>query len=221
MRRVHLALCFALIVAAAMVLAVRTSSAQTPIDFVQGISRGYFTYTLSGTGNSRTMNLRVTNVTEQVWELDIHDGTKLEPADGGVQNMVVTREIHITLHPHEEQRIKVDVDCLDISLDPPSPSNTRWRVRSSPALASFISCVTNSVDTVKRNDPNNAKRYEMMRSYMLQLGLWNARGASRQQMIDFWVHYQSMPRSEAQRTVDGLNPLLQALTTDCGSLTNT
>jgi len=51
-------------------------------------------------------------------------------------------------------------------------------------------------------------------------GLWKARGASRQDMIDFWVHYQGMSRAQAQQMVAALNPILQAITAQCGSLNN-
>jgi hypothetical protein len=198
----------------------RVSKAQTAstTDLIQGSSQRYLRYTLSGTGSSGSMNLRVTNETDRVWQLEVEVGTKLEPANGRVQNMVVTEAIHVTLHPHVWTALKMKVDCLDISKLPPSSSDAAWRVRPSPKLSSFIACVNNTLDDAKRSDPRNAQPYDLMRPTLLQLGLWSARGASKQQMIDFWEHYQAMSPRKAQQIVAALNPELQVMASQCGSL---
>lgn len=175
-------------------------------------------YQLSGTGDSQTMTLRVLNRTNRTWHLEVEEGTKLEPAEGSVQNMVVTHEIHITVHPHDEPEISVEVACLDISKAPPATSNASWTARQVPSLAGFLTCVNGIVDDLKTEDSQHASSYEQVRRSILQSSLWQARGASKEDWIHFYREYQGMTEDEARETVEAMAPALNEVTNKCPNL---
>ena len=164
------------------------------------------------------MTLRVLNRTNRTWHLEVKEGTKLEPAEGSVQNMVVAHEIHITVHPHDETEVSLEVACLDISKAPPALSNTSWSARQSPNLARFLTCVNGIVDDLKTEDSQHASSYEQARRSILQSSLWEARGASKQDWIHFYVEYQDMSEDEARETVEGMEPVLNEVTNKCPNL---
>src|ERR1700731_1261448 len=68
-------------------------------DLVAAISSGDVAYEMSGVDSTK-MNLIVRNKSEQIWEVKIEVGTKLEPDSSDVQRMVVTKEVHVHLEPH-------------------------------------------------------------------------------------------------------------------------
>lgn len=175
-------------------------------------------YQLSGTGDSQTMTLRVLNRTNRTWHVEVEEGTKLEPAEGSVQNMVVTHGIHVTVHPHDEPETSVEVACLDISKAAPAASNTSWSARQSPNLTRFLACVNGIVDDLKTEDSQHASSYEQARRSLLQSSLWQARGASKQDWIDFYVKYQGMTEDEARAKVEAMEPVLNEVTNNCPNL---
>jgi hypothetical protein len=175
-------------------------------------------YQLSGTGDSQTMKLQVTNRTNRTWLMHVEEGTKLEPSEAGVQSMVATREIHVTVHPHEEPQLDLEVACLDISKAPPASSNNSWSVNASLSLRKFIACVNGVVDDLKTQDSDHASQYEQARRYVLQASLWKARGASKQDWINFYTEYQRMSEDEARQEIEALEPALNEITNKCPSL---
>jgi len=158
------------------------------IGLVEAESRGYVGYEWAGRGDNATMGLTVTNKTEREWEVEIEVGTKLEAGNENVQSMVVTKEVHITLHPHDKQDIEVHAACLDISKDPPATTDASWSVQVVPRLADFIGCA-------ERLAPADDAT---LRPYFVQYSLWQARGATRQQWVDFFMHYSDPPKSQAE-----------------------
>jgi hypothetical protein len=171
-------------------------------------SAGYINYSWAGVGDSTTMALRITNKTEREWEIEIEIGTKVDPSDGNAQSMVVTKEIEVHLHPHDSQRVEVQVACLDISKPPPGPNDTDWRTQASSGLADFIACVRR---VLSRELPN------VRTDGILQIALWKARGATRDQWIDFFVHYQNMGADKAAKMADGAEEISNALLQECPS----
>lgn len=175
-------------------------------------------YRLAGTGDSQTMMLQVFNRTNRTWHVEVEEGTKLEPAEGSVQNMVVTHEIHITVHPHDDPEVSVEVACLDISKAPPATSNTSWTATQSPNLARFLTCVNGIVDDLKTEDSQHASGYEQARRAMLQSSLWKARGASKEDWMHFYMEYQGMSEDEAREAAETMEPALNEVTNKCPNL---
>jgi hypothetical protein len=206
-------------------------SVQTPlqpqaVEFVEAISRGDVSYHLSGIekATSSKMNLQVRNETERVWELKIEAGSKLEPGENNVQQMVVTKDVEVHLEPHEEQKLVLDVNCLDINLDTPSLSNTDWTVSTSSKLARFIRCANEGIDSLKQAEPDTASELEKARPARLQHAIWLARGASRDDWIHFLQKYDKESKDssdeEAGEAVDLYLPSLEKITKDCESLSS-
>jgi hypothetical protein len=164
------------------------------------------------------MMLQVLNRTNRTWHLEVEEGTKLEPAEGSVQNMVVTHEIHVTVHPHDEPEVSVEVACLDIGKAPPATGNTSWTARQSSNLARFLTCVNGIVDDLKTEDSQHASSYEQARRGILQSSLWKARGASKEDWIHFYMEYQDMSEDEAREAVETMEPALNEVTNKCSNL---
>jgi hypothetical protein len=176
-------------------------------DLVAAISSGDINYSLSGKGSSDVMVLRIRNNSRRSWSVEVEVGTKLEPAGGTAQSMVVTKGIHVTAHPHEEPEIELEVACLDISKPPPAETDRSWRVSNAPELARFITCVNGNIKE-QRID-------EDVRPRFLQGALWKARGASRDEWIHFFETYGGATPDEAREAADEIEPLLGSLLTGC------
>lgn len=206
-------------------------SVQTPLqpqaaEFVEAISRGDVSYHLSGMqkATSNKMNLQVRNEAERVWELKIEAGSKLEPSENNVQQMVVTKDVEVHLEPHEERKLVLDVNCLDINLDTPSLSNTDWTVSNSSKLARFIRCANDGIDSLIQAEPDKASQLEKARPASIQHAIWLARGASRDDWIHFLQKYvedfKDASDEQAGEAVDAYLPELEKITKDCESLTS-
>jgi hypothetical protein len=125
--------------------------------------------------------------------VEIEVGTKLEPGNESVQSMVVTREVKVEVHPHDVQRVEVQVACLDISKDPPAATDLSWNVQISPQLAAFIACANRLALSEKPS----------YRPYFVQYSLWQARGATKQQWVDLLTHYPPpMSQADAEEQAD-------------------
>ena len=173
--------------------------AATSVELVQAKEAGYIDYVWSGTGDSQSMSVKVVNKTEREWQVEIEVGTKLEPSNEAVQSMIVTNEVHVTMHPHDSQTVEVEVSCLDISRDPPATSDDAWKVTASPRLASFIACV-------KRDDPT-----------MMQEALWYFRGATRDDWIEYFTKYEDKSEAEAEKAADSIESEIGQLARNCAS----
>ena len=185
------------------------------IDFVRAISSDYVDYELSGlgSGDSSRMNLKVRNNTERVWEVKIEIGTKLEPEGGDVQRMVVTKEYEIEVEPHEVQSLDLEVSCLDISKPAPSVQDKSWRIASSPNLKSFLECANTAVE---RDETVSAAE----RPILIQLSLWQARGATREDWLEFFQKYHGLSAEEAEQLIAELVPPLQEIIRNCPTVLN-
>jgi hypothetical protein len=174
---------------------------------VEAHSNGYADYAWVGSGDNATMVVTITNKTERDWHATIELGTKLEPAGESVQAMVVTKEIEVHLEPHDSQVVEVHVACLDISKDPPAKTDTSWSLHVEPKLAAFIACAEGLAPS---DDPS-------MRPFFVQYSLWQARGATRQQWLDFVVHYSDSPisQSDAEETADHNIERFGAIVSQC------
>lgn len=188
------------------------------VELADASSQDGLSYELSGTGDSGNMKLRVTNRSNRIWLVHVEEGLKLEPAEGGVQNMVVTKELHVTMHPHDHQELDLEVACLDISKAPPGPTHTSWTVRRSTNLPQFMKCVNGVVDELKTSDPAHSEQFEQNRGAVLQLSLWKARGATRQDWVEFYTKYHDMSDEQAQQETDAMEPVLNAVVNQCGAL---
>lgn len=193
-------------------------SEKRSVEFGQAISSGYVDYQLSGweAGDSSKMNLRVKNKTERVWEVNIEVGTKLEPEGGDVQRMVVTKEYKLEMEPHDEETLVLEVSCLDISKAAPSLKDNTWRIARSNDLAQFIGCANIAIDVLERNGEVEAKE----RPGLIQYSLWQARGATREDWIDFLQEYGKLSEEEAQQEIEAQEPYLHEITKNCPSLLN-
>lgn len=182
---------------------------------VQATSKGDVSYQLAGTNGNAKMNLTVVNKTETVWELKVERGTKLEPSEGNVQQMVITEEYEVHLEPHEEEKLEIEVSCLDISKKPPAVENTSWGIKSSNQLARFISCAKARIVELERK--GEIKKEE--RHALLQLAVWKARGATR----DDFIHVATANDAtvtEAAAELDQYEPLIIEAVSGCQSLVN-
>ena len=201
----YLASVLALIVVASPATGIGQTS--KTMGLIEARSSGYVSYQLNGTGSSDTMDIAIRNKTDTVYVVEIKEGTLLEPRAGDVQNMVVTKTLEVTIHPHEVETTELDVSCLDISKEAPSPSDIYWTASSSARLLDFLNCVESGVPTG-----------DSRRSSVVQLALWKARGATEDQMVAFFVRYQHVTNAKARTIVQRLYPLLGALESQCGSL---
>src|SRR6267154_271704 len=120
-------------------------------DLLDATRIGDIAYELEGVENDniRTMYVTVRNKSERIWEVKIEVGTKFEPKDDDVQQMVVVKEVKVELEPHEHNKLKVEVSCLDIHKGPPPPGReANWRLERSDKLARFINCAWDEVKIV-------------------------------------------------------------------------
>jgi hypothetical protein len=175
---------------------------------IDATSSGDVSYRLEGI-DSTSMNLRVQNKSERVWELKVEVGTKLEPDDSGVQRMVVTKELEVHLEPHDEQKLEVEASCLDISKAAPAESDKSWQIKKSDTLAQFIKCANNAIDSTQSDDE---------RAGILQFAIWQARGATHDQWIHFWTD-KDLSTDEAEQKINEYASLVRRVTSGCGSLT--
>jgi len=189
------------------------------LEFISGVTGGDISYTLAGMGNSGTMRLGLRNKTETSWLVAVEIGTEFEPTEGNAQRMVVTTKVEVHVHPHEHSTVEVDVNCLDISRPAPSTSDTAWTARRSSTLGRFLECANTRITAAKRGAREEAQLLEAARPMLIQFSLWSARGATREQWIDFWVKYQGASRSEAVQLVDAFTPVMDVVTNNCGELT--
>jgi hypothetical protein len=173
---------------------------------------------MSGTGDSTEMNLRVKNELNVSLKVCVEVGTKLTPSGGGVQTMVVTRKAKLSIKAEAEEEVSLEVACLDISKDPPSQDDTSWTVEKPARLVEFLHCVNALLDEIKQQEPSQADLVEQARSGIVQLSLWQARGASRAEWIEFLVKYQGMTEQQAAERTDTLQPFLAEIVEHCGSL---
>lgn len=196
-------------------------SLASPIELSQAVSQGDVSYTIRGMDNSGRVHFEIRNHREYIVTVEIEEGTELVPAEGDVQRMAVTKEYTITVHghAHEEPEVvevrDIDVACLDISREAPSTANRSWTLRRPAALRSFLSCLDSHLQDAA-DDSSDAEARPML----VQLGLWEARGATRAQWVDFFVTYWELPRDKAGQLIDGLKPLLDPVVQECGSLTS-
>ncbi len=185
-------------------------------NLVDATSSGDITYQLSGAGDNTKMNLTVRNKTERVWEVKIEEGTKLEPTEGGVQQMVITKEYEVHLEPHEHHDIEIEVSCLDINKDAPGSGNKSWRIKASRQLADFIKCANAGIDRLERN--GQTKKSD--RGDLLQFAIWKARGATRDDVIHLATTYSGMTEEQAGQTADEQDPFIMEAIKGCQSLVN-
>lgn len=185
-------------------------------DLVKATSSGDISYQLAGVelGDSTKMNLSVRNKTERTWEVKIEVGTKLEPGDSDVQQMVVTKEVEVHLEPHDHQSIELEVSCLDISKAAPSSANTKWRLVSSQNLAQFIRCANDAVNDLKAE--GDAQEEE--RRGLIQGALWKARGATRDDWIHYYQDYHQLTAEQAEQVIEESEPTLKKITDRCPTL---
>ena len=205
--------------AALCVLIPLESSKAQSIELLDARSAGYINFDWAGMRDSTKMKLHITNRTEREWLVQIEVGTKLEPAGGNAQSMVVTKEVHVHMHPHDSQRIEVEAACLDISKPPPDTTDTNWTARSVGSLKEFIACVNGIIDTLVDSAPADERTtLRNLRSSILQSALWRARGASRTDWIKFFVDYQGMTQEEAEEATDFTDEASGPIVDQCPSI---
>jgi hypothetical protein len=183
-------------------------------NLVEATSGGEVSYEFSGTGDSTKMNLKVRNESERTWEVKIEVGTKIEPDESDVQQMVVTREIEVHLEPHDHHDLVIDVGCLDISKAAPSKTNTKWRLEASTSLNQFIRCANDAFNDLKAR----GEAEEEDRRGLIQLALWQARGATHDQWVKFYEDYQDKSPEEAEKASDETAPIAKKVITHCPPL---
>jgi hypothetical protein len=196
------------------------------IDLARAASLGCVSYKIRGMGTSEKAHIEIRNHLNISVQIEIEPGTELVPSQGGVQRLAVTRgyKINIHGHAHNEEEVVVardiDVACLDISLDAPSRENDKWTVKRQQQVQDFLTCLDDGIQEAKKASSSLASQLSDMRPFLVQLAVWQARGASRQQWIDFFVKYQKMKQADAAQVIDGLKPLLDGIVGQCGSLLN-
>lgn len=178
-------------------------------DLDAAISSHDVAYELSGIDSTK-MKLTVRNKSERIWEVKIEVGTKLDPDSGDVQRMVVTKEVHVHLEPHDHETVELDASCLDISKAAPSESDTAWQIKSSAALGQFINCANNAITDAKSEDD---------RAALIQFSIWQARGATHDQWIHFWRD-KGLSSDEAEEAITEYEPRITRVTSRCSSLTS-
>jgi hypothetical protein len=183
---------------------------------VDAAASGDISYQLSGAGDNSKMKLTVRNKTERVWEVKIEEGTKLEPSEGGVQEMVITKEYEVHLEPHEHRDLEIEVSCLDINKEAPGAENKSWRIKSSQQLADFIKCANAGISELERS--GQTKKSD--RAGLLQYAIWKARGATRDDFIHLETTYGGVSEDEAARIADEQDPFIVEAIKKCHSLVN-
>ncbi|HXT62059.1 MAG TPA: hypothetical protein VN696_03390 [Pyrinomonadaceae bacterium] len=181
---------------------------------VDAVSSGDISYQLSGAGDNLKMNLTVRDKSERVWEVKIEAGTKLEPSESGVQQMVITKEYEVHLEPHEHHDIEIEVSCLDINKEAPSNDDKAWRIKRSQQLATFINCVNGGMDALERT----GEIEKSSRGGLLQFALWKARGATRDDFIHLMTTYNGLSDEEAGKTADERDTIILRAIKGCESL---
>lgn len=175
-------------------------------ELTEAKKNGFINYSWAGIGNSGTMILNIKNETEREWLIHVEVGTKLEPEVGDVQSMVVTKEIHVTAHPHNNEKIEVEVSCLDISKPPPGTENVLWTVAVSSQLSEFIQCINRMINEEKGSPSSDIGDVtEQLRYMVIQFSLWKARGASKEEWIEYLVKYLEIPEEHANKLAEDID----------------
>ncbi|HMG75000.1 MAG TPA: hypothetical protein VK582_15975 [Pyrinomonadaceae bacterium] len=104
-------------------------------DLDAAISSGDVAYEMSGIDSTK-MKLTVRNKSERIWEVKVEAGTKLDPESSDVQRMVVTKEVHVHLEPHDHDTVELEASCLDISKAAPSATDAAWQIKRSTTMPS-------------------------------------------------------------------------------------
>lgn len=206
----------AFVILSGATMAVPPASCAQSIELTRAGSLGYVSYTWRGEDNSGEMRLTINNRTEREWIIHVEVGTKLEPANASAQSMTVTREVHVTVHPHERHVIDVRVACLDISKDAPAVGDVVWAATVVPPLRDFISCTNRIIDDEARSAPQDARRsLRAMRPFIVQASLWRARGATMQQWINFFETYQHLSGDQAREMAAGADEAAGSVVQQC------
>lgn len=188
-----------------------------PLDLAAGVSGNNLDYKITGQGTSTNMQMHIHEKSGQHWEVHVKVGTKMKPADGNVQEMVVTEEVEVEIHPHEDMDLSIPAACLDISKDAPNLNNKDWTVKDSAPLVEFIPAAKAKIDELAQAAPD--KFDAQHRASILQAMLWKARGATEQDMIDCAVKYQGVSEEEARQMEDQVYPALEAMDANLPNIT--
>jgi hypothetical protein len=191
---------------------------QTTVKLTDILGSPSYNVYVGGEDDSRHLNISIANKTSMSVVVEIEEGTVFEPSDSGIQRMAASRDYRVSVHGHVHNEIEIDVDCLDIQKDPPAKGTKSWSVFKSQRVANFTSCLDDALDQLSKADPEHAKSLRQSRDGLLQLAIWQARGATRQQWIHFCVEWQKMSYQGAENWIDQLSPLLKAIVGHCGSL---
>jgi len=195
-----------------------TSTAEA-VELLAARSAGYLDYGWAGMDTSTTMLVRVINRTEREWLVEIESGTKLEPSSANVQSMVVTEEVEVHMHPHESHDFEVQVACLDISKPPPAGNDFGWTAEVSPRLNQFIACVKQILEQIAGTmDADTAARVRRSLPNFLQIALWQARGATEDQWVEFFIHYQKMDPVAARQAAATFEQIGRYVVQECPSI---
>ena len=198
------------------------ASPEQCVDLFSAASDHSVTFWVHGTGDSSHMKLRIRNNLTGQLELCVEVGTKLKPANASVQQMVVVEEVKITLRAKAEDEVTLEVNCLEISKDPPSESDVNRVIQDSAPIRAFLDCTNQILDSAMNEAGTQQEKdlFDALRPFFVQAALWQSRGATRQQWIHFWVQYQGMSQDQASQLADSLSPLLRQLVKACGTLGN-
>lgn len=188
-----------------------------PVEFIDAVSKGTIQYALKPMGAFRRVVLRVTNKSESPLRVNVEVGTEFDSTDVDLQ-LVVFKKAQLDVQPRRESAVELEVASLDINKLPTTNVGTGWKVHKSARLTEFLECASDTLEKKKRSSATYANLLSGMDSFMFADAVWSARGASREDFMDFLLHRVRTPQSHADVDLAAFYPVTEEITRKCGSL---
>jgi hypothetical protein len=195
---------------------ISPSSTQS-VDFIDAVSQRTLEYTLKAIGQFSRVVLHLTNKSETALKVNVEVGTEFDPADSDLQ-LVVFNKAEVVVQPHARSMVELEATSLDIHNLPTVNVGTAWQIHKSARLAEFLRCAADTLEKKKQSSELHARFFRGMDHFVLRDSVWRARGATRDDFIDFDVNRVRSSRSNAELTFAAFNPVLEEIIRNCRPL---
>ena len=188
-----------------------------PVEFIAAVSQGTVEYTLQSMGSFSRVVLWLTNKSETPLQVNVEVGTEFEPAQIDMP-LVVFKKANVLVQPRQRWMVELEVTSLDIHKLPSVDVGTAWQVHKSNRVAEFLQCASDTLEKKKKSNAAYEQMLSGLDSFMLQYSVWRARGAGREEFMDFWLHRVRSPQSHAETNDAAFSPVLEEIKRTCGEL---
>lgn len=98
-----------------MLLMMRSVYATENMDYLAALSKKSIWSEVSGTTyghTGKTLSMNLKNISSTKMTISIPLGLVMEPGDSGVQNMIVTEPLLVTLYPQQSEKLEIYAMCI-------------------------------------------------------------------------------------------------------------